>query len=299
VTNPRFPVYIPSKGRHETRTTMRYLDHMHVPYTVVVEEQEYDNYAAVIPEDRLLILDEAYKRGYETCDDWDPARSKGSGPARNFIWQHAMASGAPWHWIMDDNISGFYRVNRNTKYQVMDGTIFRCMEDFVLRYENVAMAGPNYDFFVPKKDRKAPFTLNTRIFSCNLIRCDLPFRWRARYNEDLDLSLRMLKAGLCTVLFNAFLQKKIQTQVTKGGNTTALYGNGTLAKSRMIVALHPDVCRLTWRYGRYHHHCDFSPFKVNKLIRRADLDIQAGSNEYGMTIQPRDRIPANIRRKAA
>jgi hypothetical protein len=267
---------------------MRYLDTMGVPYRVVVEEQQYAAYAAVIPKAQLLVLDKEYQRRYDTCDDWPDDRSKGSGPARNFIWDHAIAEGARWHWIMDDNISGFFRLRANSKAMFGDGTGFRCMEDFCLRYENVGMAGPNYDFFVPRKERKNPFTLNTRIYSCILIRNDLPFRWRARYNEDTDLSLRMLKAGLCTVLFNAFLQKKITTQVLSGGNTTELYRNGTLAKSNMIVALHPDVCKLAWKYGRHHHHIDYRPFACNRLVRKPDLDvIPPGANEYGMTIRPK------------
>jgi hypothetical protein len=282
--NPDFPVYIPSKGRHDTRITVRYVERLGVPFRVVVEEQEHRAYAEVIDPRRLLVLDRAYQRDYATCDDWPEGRGKGSGPARNFIWDHAQAQGAPWHWVMDDNISGFYRCNRNTKIQVADGTIFKVMEDFCLRYENVGMAGPNYEFFVLRREPKPPFTLNTRIYSCNLIRTDLPFRWRGRYNEDVDLSLRMLKAGLCTVLFNAFLQKKVRTQVIKGGNTSELYANGTLAKSNMIVALHPDVCRLAWKYGRHHHHVDYSPFKANKLVRKPDVEVRPGADEYGMRL---------------
>ncbi len=48
---------------------------------------------------------------------------------------------------MDDNINGFYRLNHNLKIQVSDGTIFQCMEDFVNRYNNISMAGPNYFMF--------------------------------------------------------------------------------------------------------------------------------------------------------
>ena len=39
--NPRFPIYIPSKGRHEACMTMRHLDAMGVPYRVIVEAAEY------------------------------------------------------------------------------------------------------------------------------------------------------------------------------------------------------------------------------------------------------------------
>jgi len=263
---------------------MRYLDRLRVPYRVVVEEQEYRAYAQVIHPGQLLVLDKAYQRDYQTCDDWDASRSKGSGPARNFIWDHAVSEGAAWHWIMDDNIAGFYRSNRNTKIQVADGTIFKVMEDFCLRYENVAMGGPNYENFVLRRAPRPPITLNTRVFSCNLIRNDLPFRWRARFNEDADLSLRMLKAGLCTVLFNAFLVNKPRTQRIRGGNTDELYARGTLAKSLMLTALHPDVCRVTWKYGRHHHQVDYSKFKCNRLIRKPGLEIAPGDDEYGMRL---------------
>jgi hypothetical protein len=274
---PKFPIYIPSKGRWDTRITARYLDAMQVPFHMVVEQEQYADYAAVIDPAKLLVLDKAYQERYDTCDDLGGSKSRGSGPARNFIWDHAVASGAPFHWIMDDNISGFYRTLRNTKIQVGDGTAFCAMEDFVLRYKNVAMAGPNYEFFVCRREKRAPFTLNTRIFSCNLIRNDVPFRWRCRYNEDADLSLRMLKAGWATVLFNAFLQKKVTTLTLAGGNTTEVYGGGTLPKSQMLARLHPDVARVVWRYGRWHHHVDFRGF-TQKLVRRDDVQIPEGDS---------------------
>jgi hypothetical protein len=132
---------------------------------------------------------------------------------------------------------------------------------------------------------RPPFILNTRIYSCNLIRNDAPFRWRGRYNEDTDLSLRMLKAGWCTVQFNAFLQWKKWTQQLKGGNTAEFYAReGTLAKSQMQVAMHPDVSRLVWKFGRWHHHVDYRRFRKNTLRRRPDAVIPSGVNNYGLTL---------------
>lgn len=282
--NPRFPIYIPSKGRSDSRITMTHLDAMGVPYRVIVEPQEFDAYAAVLPADRLLVLDPAYKAAYEVCDEFGLSKSTGSGPARNFAWDHAAAAGADYHWVVDDNIKGFFRLNHNLKVPVSDGTTLRVMEDFVLRYKNVAMAGPNYFMFASRKSGMAPYVLNTRIFSCNLIRTDASFRWRCRYNEDLDLSLRMLKAGWCTVLYNAFLQYKLPTQTVPGGNTDELYKpDGTLPKSRMIARLHPEVARVVWRFGRWHHYVDYSGF-TQKLIRRPGVEIAAGVDNYGMRL---------------
>lgn len=282
--NPRFPLYIPSKGRWESRLTSKALERMGVPYHIVVEEQEYDQYAAVIDPGKILVLDPAYQRDYDALMKLEPGQSKGSGPARNFIWDHAQAHGHAWHWIMDDNIRVFYRLNRNMKIQMLDGVGFAAMEDFCLRYENVAMAGPNYQYFAKQRQPLKPFILNTRIYSCNLIRTDLPFRWRGRYNEDTILSLDLLKAGWCTIQFNAFLQDKQHTLTMKGGNTDTVYVDGTLPKSQMLADVHSDVCRVVWKFNRWHHHCDYRPFRRNKLRRRPDVEIPAEPNEYGMRL---------------
>jgi len=223
----------------------------------------------------VLPLDLSFKDRYELCDDLGLSKSTGPGPARNFIWEHSRAAGHPWHWVMDDNIQRFYRCHQNAKIQVLTPAFWRAMEDFVLRYENVAMAGPNYEMFVLSRDERPPFTTNTRIYSCNLIRNDLPFRWRGRYNEDTILSLDQLKAGWCTIQFNAFLQNKRCTQEQTGGNNAEFYAKeGTAPKSEMLARVHPDVTRLVWKFNRHHHHVDYKRFK-QPLRRRPDAVMQS------------------------
>jgi len=265
---PRFPIYIVSKGRADSRLTIKALRAMEVSFHVIVERQEFDDYAKHVSANELLILDTEYQRKYDTFDLLGDAKSKGPGPARNFAWDHSIANGHKWHWVMDDNISNFMRLQNNKKIKVMDGSFFSLMEGFCLRYTNVAMAGPNYKFFIDQRKDVPPFVTNTRIYSCNLIRNDTPFRWRGRYNEDTDLSLRMLKSNWCTIQFNAFLQNKMVTQALKGGNTAEFYAKeGTRAKSEMQVAMHPDVSKIVQRFGRVHHYVDYRRFKTNKLIR--------------------------------
>jgi len=284
--NPKHPIYIVSKGRSEVRYTANYLDKTGVPFTMVVEPSEVDAYARHVGRDRVLELDLSYKERYDVCDDLGLTKSTGPGPARNFAWDHAVSIGAEWHWVMDDNIRGFFRYNRNQLIPVADGTIFRAMETFCERYTNVLMAGPQYFMFIARKTSYPAFVANTRIYSCNLIRNDAPYRWRGRYNEDTDLSLRMLKDGYCTVQFNAFIQDKLTTQTIGGGNTAEFYAaEGTHPKSDMLVKLHPDVARHTERFGRDHHYVDYAPFRRNKLIRREDVELPEGVDNMGMVLQ--------------
>lgn len=297
---PRYPLYIVSKGRASIQMTSKVLTRMRVPHYVVVEgdqRSEYESYAHAFGLDAatFLTLDPEFKTSYDRLAD--PSLSPGSGAARNFAWEHSISLGASRHWVMDDNIQQWNRFNRNLKTPVADATIFAAMEDFTDRYANVAMSGPNYFMFAVRKSREAPpFYLNTRIYSCNLIRNDLPFRWRGRYNEDTILSLDLLKAGWCTILFNAFLQYKMTTTTMKGGNTTELYGSGTLAKSQMLVDAHPDVAKLSKRFHdqrtgekRDHHSVDYSRFvRSNHLELRPDVSIAEGVDNYGMVLERLD-----------
>lgn len=276
--NPEYPVYIISKGRWESRLTSRALDRMNVPYHIVIEPQEYDQYSSAIDKNKIYVL---------------PFSNLGQGsiPARNWVWEHSISIGATKHWIIDDNIDGFCRLNNNLKIKVSSGTIFKCAEEFTDRYTNVGLSGLNYDFFAKRKQKIPPFIINTRIYSCILIKNDLPHRWRGRYNEDTDLSLRVLKDGLCTIQFNAFLSCKQQTMTMKGGNSDELYqDDGRLKMAQSLCDQHPDVSRIAWKFGRWQHQVNYLPFKKNKLIRKEGLIIPDRINNYGMILKTIDNI---------
>lgn len=282
---PKFPVYIVSKGRSDNGLTTRALHEMGVPHYIVVEESEVELYRDGRCHGVLLVLPEKYKTEYELCDDLGFSKSTGPGPARNFCIDHSASQGHARHWVMDDNIDAFHYLNRNEKFEVRTGATLRAAEDFVCRYSNVPVAGLNYYSFCKKTDAVPPYILNTRIYSCLLIENAAGYRWRARYNEDTDLSLRVLKDGLCTIQFNAFLCGKITTQRMRGGNSADFYDEeGTLPKSQMLADLHPDVAKVVMRFNRWHHHVDYSPFKNNRLIKIVDTSDMPKINNYGLTL---------------
>ena len=267
--NPKYPVFIPSKGRVSTRLTMKAFDKINVPYTVFVEEQEYDQYSQVIDEDKLHVL---------------PHQNKGLVVTRNYIWDYAESLGTPYFWTFDDNIRAFYRLNRNQKARVADGTIFRIAEDFHERYDNLAILGFQYELFTPKRGKYPPLLLNTRIYSNMLIRTDIPFRNEGFYNDDTDLCIRVLKAGWCTCLFYAFLAEKENTMQVKGGMTPHYLGDGRLKMAQELQRKHPDVVEIVWKWKRWQHKVDYRPFRGNRLIKREGVEIPEGINEYGMQL---------------
>lgn len=293
---PKYPFYIISKNRADSMLTSRALSKMKQPHYIAIEPHNYQAYEKA--------LDHFKIRDYVTLLTL-PFENHGDGPgrARNWCWDHSIHLGAERHWVFDDNIMNFMKLHKNRRYITTSSSLFRAAEDFVDRFENVPVSGLQYRMFIAPNDKYPPFTINTRIFSSLLIHNKCKFRWRGRYSEDVDLSLRVLKDGDCTIQFNFLLQDKIATQKIKGGNTEEFYHKesliskeeferghynptGTINKSKMIVDMHPDVCKMVWKYGRVHHYCDFSPFKKNKLIYKPGVEesLKNTNNEYGVKL---------------
>jgi len=279
---PQYPVYIISLGRAVSRYTSKRLDEAGVPYFLVVEPSEYEIYAENVSRECLLRLPNDYSR-----------ENTGSIPARNFVWEHALnVVKSKRHWILDDNIEYFLRLNKNKRQKVVNvGAAFAAAEDFVDRYENIGLAGFHGSQCVKGETPTKPFLLNSRVYSCILIRNDLPFRWRGRYNEDTDLSLRVLKNGLCTLLFNCFLFNK-HTMRMRGGNTDGIYAEGRKEFAESLARQHPDVAKVVKRFGRWHHMVNYKSFAniaLKPVVEVAEVAETAQINNYAMRLVVRKR----------
>jgi len=287
-TLSRYPICIPSKGRADCQKTGKALDQLGVEYKFFVEETEYDEYCNHVGEDKVIRL---------------PFHDLGQGsiPARNFIWEWAKERGSQRHWTVDDNITSFARCTQNRRLRVRGGGFFAAMETFVDRYENIAIAGPHHIGFADDRNPNlSPFLLNSRVYSCILLDTNLPDRWRGRYNEDTDLSLRLLKKDFCSVLFLSLLMDKGTTvgvrnsTPLKGGNTDNVY-NGSdhrLAFAESLRDQHPDVVKVVWKFNRWHHQVDYSSFNRNKLVRKAGITPTQAVNEYCMKLARTAVTPA-------
>jgi len=272
--NPRYPIYVPSKGRSERALalTARFLRADGVPFKLVVEPQEREAYAAAWGEDSLLVL---------------PFSNLGLGstPARNWIWGHAVASGAERHWILDDNIRYIRRWWRGRRLMCDSGPALAACEDFADRYENLAMAGLNYQMFCIQS--APPFYLNVHVYSCILIMNSLPFRWRGRYNEDTDLCLQVLSSGWCTALINVFMANKLHTMTMRGGNTDQLYqGDGRLRMARSLERVWPYVVATKRRFKRPQHVIRGAWRGFDTPLRlKPGAVVDAAPNEYGLRLE--------------
>ena len=285
-TDSKYPICIPSKGRYDVQTTGKVLDGMGVSYHFFVEETEGDKYIERFGKDKVIVM---------------PFHDLGQGsiPARNFIWDWAKQNGFKRHWTVDDNISCFIRCTSNRRLIVRGGGFFKAMEDFIDRYDNIAMAGPHHQGFVMDRNPNLkPFIVNSRVYSCILLDTTLPYRWRGRYNEDTDLSLRLLKDNYCTLLFTALCMNKGTTvgckdaKPMKGGNTDNVYidNDYRLKFAKSLEEQHPDIVKVVWKFNRWHHQVDYSGFKKNKLRLKPGITPIKVNNEYGMQLVKDDEV---------
>jgi len=269
----KYPIYIISKGRAKNPLTAKAMNVNGIDYRIVVEPKEVTEYEKVIDKSKILVLPSNFSE-----------MGKGSIPVRNWVWEHSLSLGYSKHWVVDDNIMKFVRLNNNKRIQCRSSQFFRILEDFTDRYKNVGLSGFNYASLANERKVKSPYRTNTRIYSCILIDNQLPFRWRGKYNEDTDLSLNVLKSGLCTILFDALLIDKSGTGRCKGGNQH-IYEETDNRKefAEALKSFHPHLVKVTWKFNRWHHHVNYSVFK-QKLERVDDLIIKDEINNYGMEL---------------
>lgn len=251
----KYPIYIVSKGRYEKTLTADLFEANGINYLIAVEPQEAELYIKKLGKNRVLIL---------------PFSNLGLGsyPARNFCWEHAKANGHNYHWVFDDNIKGFLKwINgKRTKSNnlIMEAVCYVERFSSINKIDISGFEEYNFSQNVPKK----PFKRNCHVYSAMLIKNSLPYRWRLKYNEDVDLCLQVLHNGGTTASCIYYLADKVSTsQKMKGGNQDELYkGNDPrkkLLKAEMLKLVWPQYSKTVIRFNRYHHFIDWRVFKKN------------------------------------
>jgi len=286
----KYPIYILSKGRWQKRYTCNALDEMNVEYKIVVEPNEYDKYAENMDKNKILKLPQNFSE-----------EGKGGIPTRNWIWQHAVDNGHKKHWIIDDNIAGFFQWNYNTLKRIKNPVYFSIIENYTDQFENVYLTAPQSYCFIPKNSQQHKgIVTNSRCYSCILIdhRLDdiLDERWRGRYNEDTDLTLRVLSKGHCTLLLQNFIMDKLPSGSVKGGNTDTIYDGGShkgyQAKYDELKNNWPKIVKLkknSHKDGRPHHHISYTKLFKQELKLKNNVKYN-GFNEYGILFEKPDEI---------
>ena len=271
----KYPIYVISKGRYfrnrkyQPPKTIQYLDQIKADYKLVVEEEEYDEYIKSVSPNKVITLPKTYKL------------NGSSVPVRNFVHHLNIKNKSFAYWILDDNITNYYFTNFQRRYKVNSKVSFRYVEDLFDKFDNVYLAGHQYKMFVIANDPPQVVQQNGRIFSSILIKTDIPTLdednniWRGKYNEDVDLSLRILKMGLPTLLVNTMSADKDRTGGSGGNQVIYIEDNNHSgqAKSHSLLEHHSDCIKIVQRFGRTHHKIDTKQFENNKYSLKDNEEI--------------------------
>ena len=226
-----YPIYIPSKNRARKITSKALEDSGVSNYYVIVEPQDYDDYASVYDSSNLLVLDQ---------------NDMGIQYVRNFCKSHSRSLGFDYHWQIDDNIRDF-RVRKNNK-NVRDNprNLMSAAAEYVKEYDNIGILGFCHVGFAFAKT--TPVDVNKQVYSCVLVNNRLDIEWRPDVVEDTDYSLQVLEQSYCTLLLNTFLSGKETTSTNSGGNDNS--DEWRMIRSKGLQKYWPGAFKITEQYGR-------------------------------------------------
>lgn len=179
-----WPIYVPSKGRAGTSQLLARFGELLVDaITVVVEPQEFLAYRAAYP---------------KLCLEQLIGNNGGITFARRSVTALARKRGHRWFWMMDDDITGFYRTvgNKCVRHPAFE---VLC-EAQQISLPNVAQIALEYQQF--SWSAKQPIAVNSYCDVCVAIRTEATVKHDYRpvdLKEDRDFTMQLIQGGWTTV----------------------------------------------------------------------------------------------------
>lgn len=194
-----YPVYVISRKRWATATTMKLLDESRINYTLVVPQADMEHYHERFPNADVMVL---------------PKGTEGTGAAREYVHATCFEQGYPYVWILDDDILSIEREEKASTLRALFSTLERWVED----YSNVVLLGAN----IGEEDRNLPFIVNGAVRGLMLVNLQTGRSFNGKYKlyEDYEFALQHLVKGWTTVVHNEF---KVNFATLPGGGASGFY----------------------------------------------------------------------------
>jgi hypothetical protein len=245
------PIFIPSKGRPVVGFLLKELLATSLEWYYVVEPQEQAAYAALMPVDRLIVL---------------PDNNKGIAFVRNFILDRCRTSGSPWFWMLDDDITGFYRVEHRRNVRTSITTVLEQAEASIAALSDRFSVGQyalEYQQYAWSSTKK--YRVNSYCDVCVAINTAVKAAYREYVNlkEDRDFTLQVITSGfssvrVCDLAFSA------PKNGSNAGGLKPVYGTPdreSTANRRMVELWGNTICKIVVKKnGREDVKIDWSRF---------------------------------------
>ena len=207
---PPYPIFIPSKGRaSSSNCTWHQLRENDLEHTIVVEPQEFKRYTRVL-------RGEAYGQKsaqVRLCSSVTkivalPRNEKGIRYARNYILNY-LAPREGWFWIIDDDIRGFFAIQRETlKVVPIDARTALSLilpRDVLQLQPGTCLIGLEYHQFMTRLnfERLLPYIVDSYVNICVCMNQALfpkdphgkNLLYRFPVREDYDLCMQIIAQG--------------------------------------------------------------------------------------------------------
>lgn len=180
-----WPIIIPSKGRPD-QPLFRKLEVEGLDFTILIEPQDVGKYTEHIAPARLMALDH---------------NDMGLAYSRNWTLEIARERGYRWFWVLDDDITGFYRTIGNRCVGDTAKAILYEAQALIQSMPNVGQAALEYQQFAWSAKRQ--FAVNSYCdvaVAINTVKTHgLQYDTTVNLKEDRDFTLQVLNAGFDTV----------------------------------------------------------------------------------------------------
>lgn len=181
----KYPIYISSKGRAQTATTMDIIEAYGLDYTLVVDPRENEEYSFQFPVARVIS---------------PPFDDLGIGMQRQVSLEHARRAGHAALWQIDDDVKAIKKDNKETDFK-------KALEYFEERFdsEHIGIISPQFQQAVWRQ--KELDTVNGQC-PCiiTLTRTTEPVNYDTELPmcEDLDLMFKFIKLGWDCIMDNRY-----------------------------------------------------------------------------------------------
>lgn len=244
----KYHIYIPSKGRSDNCLTAILLKKEGIPFTIMVEPQDYDDYRRYYPKKNLLVLKK---------------NSGGLAYARNSALEASSETGAEAHWQMDDDIKGFFKRKEGKNKKISAARAIKKLEKIFDSYTNVAVIGHRHSAFAFSYSDK--YSYNHSPSTCFLVKNGLGIKWRKNTIEDADYGLQVLTSGWTTLVTNRYIFSAVPHNKQKGGLSATDSLNDPIFKHYEKLAstwpLYYSVRTLETGHKKLVNHRAWSKFK--------------------------------------
>jgi hypothetical protein len=203
----KYPICIVSKDRPDICKTHNLLEYSNIKYFYMVEPQDYNTYVKRFGKDKVVDIKE---------------NDKGIYYVRNFCIEWSKKNGYSKHWQVDDDLNSLHyremditKGLRNTEKIIDPINMLLYIEEIADRCVNYGAGCLTHDGFAFAK--KKDIDINKMIYCFQLINNSIKSRYQPNTSEDVDFSVRILKEGYVTMVFNKYSFRTPSSGSIKGG----------------------------------------------------------------------------------